>query len=263
MRWLVLVWSALLLSGCAGPPNPSLPITTQEAYRALHQMAADPRPAPRPVVVVGGYADPGLATASVKQWLAPCLKDTTLVVCAPGSASSFDEARTLLLGAVQSACPCADATCTVEVDAVCVSMGGLVAIHAADPQAASAQAGTRTLKVVRVFTIGSPLRGADAAKTFPISDLAKDMRAGSAFLARVDAVCAAGLFALYPYTRADDTFVGAVNTAPPGQVPWWVPGQFGYNDHFTAHEDPRILADIARRLRGEEPFSTLPRAPLP
>jgi hypothetical protein len=30
-----------------------------------------------------------------------------------------------------------------------------------------------------------------------------------------------------------------------------------------AFDDPRILADIARRLRNETPFSTLPAAPLP
>ena len=31
----------------------------------------------------------------------------------------------------------------------------------------------------------------------------------------------------------------------------------------TGFDDPRIMADIARRLRGEAPFSTLPAAPLP
>jgi hypothetical protein len=42
-----------------------------------------------------------------------------------------------------------------------------------------------------------------------------------------------------------------------------VPGELGQSDHLTVQEDPRILADIARRLRGEEPFTHAPPAPLP
>jgi hypothetical protein len=33
--------------------------------------------------------------------------------------------------------------------------------------------------------------------------------------------------------------------------------------HLGAMSDPRILADIGRRLRGEEAFSRLPGSPLP
>jgi hypothetical protein len=33
--------------------------------------------------------------------------------------------------------------------------------------------------------------------------------------------------------------------------------------HLAAHTDPRLLADIARRLRNETPFTTEPRTPLP
>ena len=33
--------------------------------------------------------------------------------------------------------------------------------------------------------------------------------------------------------------------------------------HLMASKDPRIVADIARRLRGEPPFATTPAEPLP
>jgi hypothetical protein len=42
-----------------------------------------------------------------------------------------------------------------------------------------------------------------------------------------------------------------------------VPSQSGWFNHIGAISDARILADIARRLRGEPPFSHLPGSPLP
>ncbi|MFO0963962.1 MAG: hypothetical protein U0625_13800 [Phycisphaerales bacterium] len=263
VRLVALLLLPLLATACATPPNPSFPITTQQAYRALEQMAAAPKAAPRPVVFVGGFADPGFVSAGLRKRLAPMLAGTPTLDCAPGGAGSFAAARRQLVDAVQLAWPSADPTETVEVDAVCVSMGGLVAIHAADAQASSPDAGTRRLRVVRVFTIASPLRGAVLAEHFDFIGIVKEMRPGSPFLARIDAVCASRSFQLFPYTRTDDGIVGAANTAPPGALPWWVPGEFGQSDHLTVQEDPRILADIARRLRGDEPFSREPRAPLP
>lgn len=263
MRVIALLLMPLLAAACTTAPNPSFPITTQQGYRALEQMAAAPKPAPRPVVFVGGFADPGFVIAGLRKRLAPLLADTPTLDCAPGGASSFAAARKELVDAVQRAWPSADPSATVEVDAVCLSMGGLVAIHAADAQANSPDAGMRRLRVVRIFTLASPLRGAKLANSFAFTAVVKDMRPGSPFLARIDAVCASRLFELEPYTRTDDGIVGAANTAPPGTLPWWVPGEFGQSDHLTVQEDPRLLADIARRLRGEQPFTTAPRAPLP
>ena len=68
-------------------------------------------------------------------------------------------------------------------------------------------------------------------------------------------------YEIVPYARLGDEVVGASNAAPPGRNPWWVSRSW-----FFAHAgstDMRILADIARRLRGEEPFAIDPPAPLP
>jgi hypothetical protein len=64
--------------------------------------------------------------------------------------------------------------------------------------------------------------------------------------------------------RRYDGWVGESNAAPPGwPAAWWVPNQPFQDAHIGCCTDPRIVADIARRLRGETPFTLNPPAPLP
>ena len=57
--------------------------------------------------------------------------------------------------------------------------------------------------------------------------------------------------------------VSEENTAPYNQQTRWVSRPaFGFG-HFGAMTDARIIADIARRLRNEEPWSQDPPEPLP
>ncbi len=56
--------------------------------------------------------------------------------------------------------------------------------------------------------------------------------------------------------------MGEEHAALPGVAPWWVPSGFTFS-HILAAWDKRILADILRRLRNEEPFSSEPAAPFP
>ena len=65
------------------------------------------------------------------------------------------------------------------------------------------------------------------------------------------------------YSRLDDFIVGVENTSPPGKSPWWVANPPFSLAHVASCKDPRIIADIARRVRGEAPFATLPASPLP
>jgi hypothetical protein len=68
-------------------------------------------------------------------------------------------------------------------------------------------------------------------------------------------------YELYPYVCKGDWIVGEEYAAPPGREPLWLAGhrfQLGLDPHRGSWYDPRILADICRRLRGEEPFSTAP-----
>ena len=70
-------------------------------------------------------------------------------------------------------------------------------------------------------------------------------------------------YRIYPYVRLGDIVVGPENAAPAGQTPWWVHNPPLRSAHLAAAVDDRILADIARRLRGETPFAQDPPAPLP
>ena len=88
----------------------------------------------------------------------------------------------------------------------------------------------------------------------------KDMREGSSFLARLNDLPPE--YPIFAYARLNDGIVNEAN-AGAGEAPaWWVVPPIGLS-HVMAGYDRRILADIARRLRGEEPFTTAPPAPLP
>ena len=89
------------------------------------------------------------------------------------------------------------------------------------------------------------------------------MRPGSEFLAELDADLAGARYVLYSYARLGDMIVWVENAAPPGLHPWWVANAPFSFAHLSAADDPRFLADIARHLRGEAPFSTEPPADLP
>jgi hypothetical protein len=238
--------------------NPSFPLTPRDATAALGAMHEHPTPMRRPLLIVGGYGDPGFATTALRRSLSACLRDGVVISVDLWSAGSFEDARALLVEAVDSACPTDDPFRTTEVDVVCHSAGGLAALYAADPTA-----GERTLRVARIFAIGTPFRGAAIADLPTLSPLVVDMRRRSPFLERLTDPERPWVCTVVPYTRSDDAFVGAANTAPPGQTPWWVPPEFVDSGHLNAFDDPRIVADIARRLRGEEPFTREPAAALP
>jgi hypothetical protein len=86
------------------------------------------------------------------------------------------------------------------------------------------------------------------------------MRRGSAFLAELDDQLASASYELYTYARLGDMIVGVENAAPPGMDPWWVANPPLGLAHLGAPHDPRILADILRRLRGEPALATRPAA---
>lgn len=89
------------------------------------------------------------------------------------------------------------------------------------------------------------------------------MRRDSTFLHELNATTPEHPYELFCYVRLNDSVVGAENAAPKGRWPWWVANVPFDFSHLGAGEDPRILVDIARRLRNEPPFATVPAAPLP
>jgi hypothetical protein len=250
----------LFAAACSAdsPANPSFPLTVAAAKAELAQMEAAPLPAARPIVIVGGYADPGIVTSQLTARLRDVLEPgTQIITVSPGWVSTMDEARRKLLDAVEAELPSTDPVWTAEVDIIAISMGGLVSRYAAMPGEDS----RRRLRIARLFTISTPHRGADWAAMPTVEDRVVDMRADSAFLCTLDE--AEQCYEVLPYCRLNDWIVGCENAAPPGRSAWWVQNQPFQLGHIDAHKDPRILADIARRLRGETAYTTLPAAGLP
>ncbi len=258
---LALGAALLALPACSAdkPLNPSFPFTLDAAREDLQRMRDEPRPLERPVVVIAGYLDPGIAVGRLRRRIADAFDEPEMVLTISlFGDDDFDECRERVIKRVQRQFPSDDPTETVEVDVIGVSMGGLVALDASIPRE-----GERRLRIARLFTIATPFRGARLAGFPTLDDRVRDMRRGSEFLQSLDNGHAPPQYTIYPYVRLRDRIVGAGNAAPEGATAWWVaniPFEFA---HIKAYRDPRILADIARRLRGEEPFTTDPPAPLP
>jgi len=263
---IVLLETMFLLIGCgtAQPVNPSFDLSMDDAREALTAMHKDRVTLSRPVIVAGGIADPGIMASSVARQLEQLVTDSSIVK--PVSffgAGTFDACRKRLLETVAELPVEIDEThrdpTAIEVDVVAISMGGLAARYAALPN----DQDDRRLRIVRLFTIASPHRGAQLAELPSFDSRVKDMREGSTFLHELDEHLLEAEYELVSYVRLDDVIVGADRAAPPGEPVWWLPNRFGEFAHLGAAADPRIIADIARRLRGEKPFTTPPPEPLP
>ena len=264
LRYLpcLLLMAATATAGCAAQrQNPSFAVTKSQARAAMREMRSHRVPLQRPLVILGGFSDPGLGSHTLRSTMRKLFDDgkgRRIVGVNFTGTGSFAECRRRVIAAVNEAFPSDDPHQTVEVDVIGLSMGGLVARVAADVDVP----GQARLRVARLFTISSPLRGAKLAR-FPLvlTTMHRDMRAGSALLERLNA--REPPYEMYSYTRLRDRTVGEEYAAPDGRVAWWLDSAALESAHFTAALDPRILADIARRLRGETPFTTAPPAPLP
>jgi hypothetical protein len=248
------------LAGCsASVVNPSFPLTLADAKIAWCAMKDQPKALERPVIVLGGIYDPGIAAAHVADEIREIAGDDAPVLHIGFlDTGSFDRSARKVIEAVDKRFPSNDPNRTVEVDVVGFSMGGLVGRYAASDMYAASTG--RRLQVKRIFTISSPHRGAKLAWVPTMDRRVIDMRADSDFIERLNAEPRS--YELFAYARLGDEVVGEDNAAPLGQTPWWLSKHTGFS-HASAYSDTRIMADIARRLRGEEPFAREPAASLP
>jgi len=149
---------------------------------------------------------------------------------------------------------------TIEVDVLAISMGGLIGRLAAlppderPPRAdGQDQQQPRRLRIVRLFTFGTPHQGAKLAEYITFDHASRAMRPGSEFLDALNATHATADFELIPYANLNDTWVGATRAAPPGVDPIWDKGRAVFS-HFLVSDNMVFVVDAARRLRGEEPL---------
>lgn len=241
-----------------GPENPAFPLTVRGALDALESMRDAPAEQPRPLVLVGGWGDPVVGMRWVERRLAPCFRSPRVLRVHHAIFSSHRAYRDRLVDAVEAAFPSDDPEQTTEVDVVGHSMGGLVARHAA-----MRYPGAKRLRIRGLYTLGTCHRGAAMAPLVAFEPLAGDMQPNSEFLGSLDAALPEAEYELTCYARLQDELVGTDRCAPAGRPLHWVPNPRFQCAHQRSRDDARLLADIARRIRGEAPFARLPATPLP
>ena len=252
VAWLAA--AAVLLPACTtSPVNPSFPVSMEAAKADLDRMHDEPREPERPIVVISGLYDPGFAADRLEAKLRAMLSERSPVMTVtPFTTLTMEACRQRVVEHVQMQFPSADDAETVEVDVIGFSLGGVIA-----RDAAIAREGERRLKIKRLFTISSPHVGASAAGPAP-DERVRSLRNGSEFLSSIDLGEFERGYPIYAYVRLDDRIVGTANAGPRDEGVWWVSNRPLELAHGSAYRDPRILADIGRRLRGEEPLTTWP-----
>ncbi|HEX4123575.1 MAG TPA: hypothetical protein VHY37_02550 [Tepidisphaeraceae bacterium] len=249
---------AILFAGCTPEiVNPSFAVTHAQARADIAQMRRDPKPLDRPVVIVGGFLDPNLTACNESCFLRSVTVHPAIIRVSLFTAGSFADCRQRIIDDVDKALPPTDTQWTAEVDVIGNSLGGLAARYAAAPSDDPKH--PRRLRIARLFTISSPLRGARLARVIALTQFHRDMIPGSKFLQSLAWSDAFATYTTVSYVHLGDQTVGPTNAALPGMRPYWLTDSFWVPPHMGAMYDPRILADVARRLRDESPLT----APIP
>ena len=233
---------APLLTGCitVKPPPPGEPVKAT---------------LPRPVIVIGGIYDPNRSATGPARYVRKQTGEERILAVHPGFAWSFDGAADTVIEAVERYFPSDDPDETVEVDVIGVSMGGLVARHAAAPGQNGAR---KRLNIRRLYTVAAPHTGAVMADMFGFMSTPQQMRSGGPFmrsLAQREQATTEDDYEIVAYSRGRDQVIGAGIDLPPHlhgteihfDPRWYAPG------HMGVHRDKRILADIVARLRDLSP----------
>lgn len=238
--------------------NPSFPISSDEAQHRLLELQKQPKKLERPLVILGGFLDPGFGPDRWKRSLGNVVSGQIITITF-ADLYSFQSFRERVVKTLDDALGPASPTETAEVDVIGQSMGGLVALYSAlnDPALG------KRVRIHSLFTISSPLTGAKLAMLTPFNVFSyqADMRPDSNLYRRINKQ--KFNFPIYSYTRLDDTTVGEMFASLPGLGLWWLDNPPGERAHVGVFRDSRVLLDVALRLRGEKPVATYPPAPIP
>jgi pimeloyl-ACP methyl ester carboxylesterase len=262
MTLLILTFAVILLcTGCmaASGAHEGFPAPAAGLAAERNRMIESPTGLDRPLLVIGGWRTPNVIASLLARDLRTLTGADGRQTASLGvlTCNTMDAAVRRAIAAVEHHWPSDNPALTVQIDVVAISMGGLVARAAALPDPESTR---KQLNIRRLYTLGTPHRGASLANRIAIDQLGRDMRTGSAFLGRLDEALMTSVYELVCYARTFDVMVGATNSAPEGQEPFWLHGPKVFS-HSTTWLNQLIRLDIARRLRNEEPLALHPSPP--
>ncbi len=253
-------------AGCVaiGPENELLTSYTRSTIDAdWERMKDSPVPLERPLLVLSGYRSPHFMAPRLSQRLVALTSgnEDDALTLSYMLHHRINDIATLVVDRVEERWPSDDPDATIEVDVAAISMGGLVArLAALPPELRPAPepgdeppADGKRLRIGRLYTFATPHQGAKLALQLHPDSAARAMRPGSNFLEALNERTTNPSYEMVCYAQTNDNWVGATNTAPPGQDPLWARGTLLLS-HFNTSDNKILITDVARRLRGEEPW---------
>lgn len=232
--------------------NPAFDASAASLARAHAALHADTSPLPRPLIILGGWRAWSISPLAARRVLGPLLPRGTPLppVIAYPLAGSIQRAARIVHAHLDQA-----GLRDTPLDVVAISMGGLVARQ---------MAMQGQLRIVRLFTLATPHRGAHLAHHLAPDAASRAMRKGSPLLRELDAALPRAGYTLTCYAALRDWWVHARNTSPPGTHPHWVDPVSTIArlfSHFAINANMAIHTDIALRLRGMPPLTGEPCEP--
>src|SRR5450432_1801779 len=117
MRAPILMAGLLMLTGCLSstPVNPSFPISADDARDVLAVESSHPKPLDRPLVIVGGFFDPGIAAAALGRDFHNYTHDDRIISVSLDFGFDEEVYRKRIIDAVEKAFPSNNPNLTTEV----------------------------------------------------------------------------------------------------------------------------------------------------
>jgi pimeloyl-ACP methyl ester carboxylesterase len=212
----------------------------------------------RPVVVLNGYHGWWGLASTVRDGLREATGSNNIICVSYAHRCSLAAAAKDVRAALAKHLGDDYASGRGAFDCVGISMGGIVASALAakgasdeDERVLRAARAGESLAVARVFTLGTPHRGAMLAERVRPDLAARELRAGSPVLQALQRAVTAGTTPKpYCFAQTRDAIVGMHNARPRGVRLQRMPGPV-IGSHFTSARNPVFWAAIARELRGE------------
>lgn len=254
---------ALVLSGCTTLTGPSQdnPLSKSELRTEIEQMQAEPVALERPVIVIDGWLAYGGASVIKRELQDLTGGDGALFISYsyPLIFSTLESNAHNVVKIVEERWPSNDPNWTSEVDVVGFSMGGLIARVAAEEPRKNKKPRKR-LNVKRMFTVSSPHKGTGWwIAWLPVDQMSWAVGLyGGGYRNWLDEKLLEANYELFCYGQGNDWIVGN-NFEATGYPEIKARGLFFFS-HINSYGNYRHLADIAARLRGEDPIIEVPNS---